>query len=92
MGIGSFCEHSWFYPSSWQFSNACHGNTPPEGYEITKVCGACNMIYSKKITTQSEQPEEVIHDPTTTIVERIEMTPELRKAFENAGYNTEDVK
>ena len=42
--------------------------------------------------TQLEQPEEVIHDPSTTIVERIEMTPELRKAFEDAGYDIEDAK
>ena len=34
----------------------------------------------------------VVHDPTTTIVERIEMTPEMRKAFENAGYDVKDNK
>lgn len=36
------------------------------------------------------QCPNVEHDPSTTIVERIEMTPELKQAFENAGYEVED--
>lgn len=36
--------------------------------------------------------DEIIHDPSTTIVEKLEMTPELKKAFDDAGYNTEELE
>lgn len=40
-----------------------------------------------------EKPErEIEHIDSTTMVEKIEMTPELKKAFEDAGYNMENAR
>lgn len=30
------------------------------------------------------------NDPSTTIVEKVAMTPKLQKAFEDAGYDVKD--
>lgn len=62
------------------------------------TCKHCELVIEGKVQNgncpycgeeASEMPE---HDPSTTIVERIEMTPELKQAFENAGYEVEDEK
>ncbi len=37
-----------------------------------------------------EEPPAAEHDPSTTIVEQVELTDEIKQAFENAGFDMEN--
>lgn len=65
-----------------------------EGEALT--CGECGLMtcpHCHEVTIELQEDDEQLiakHDPSTTIVEKVDITPEFKKAFEDAGYTIED--